>query len=725
MTAAQIGAPLSDYPYPIRLAQEEALRRPQSCQQPVSLRRRPAEMFAAAQWSRYRRGWLRRRPNRRRGVAEGSLVDDGGGVLTAILIAALGAFLLLCAVGVFLMWRRGSAEEPAPAKGRNSRLSVSEAAIVDGQRRLVLVRRDQVEHLLLVGGPSDIVVESNIVRQRATGLAPGQRPAVPRPSEPQAARPVAAAPAATTAERARPVEPDGVAQERLRTASAALAMRQVAAHPAPAGQAAGKEGGMDAPSPGSPAVAGLTAGLAALTAAAGSRARTETPEAGSKEPGPAGSVADAGGEAGRPAVEEAQHPAGATAPARPDQAGGGEKDDAPGRAAFGLRDAPQAPGPSGDAAGRTQVGLAAPKTPERPERPAGAQPESRSDADEPAKLSRRSVEADFAFLDGGDEQPSAASKGSPAVEAASAGREEEPPNVAGGGSEPAAGPAGAGRSPSSAPDRNEQAPAVAPPGAPPGAAGPEAASAQQRSVPEPPRSMPAAEATPEREAPEQKNLPQSASPEAGGEPAAAAPAGPVTDPARSEPAAALPAAGRPAEPGQPVAPAGEDATGPVGPAMRLTQDGPQQPTGPAVVGHGPGAVPSASLAAARVEVAAAPLSGFKPGRGTTLGDLAERLEEVLIQKAATGTGADVGAPGGVQAVPPSPASPQPNEPSGAGPAALPHSGPHPGQPLPPPDPEADEAAIIDFSARRKSSDDSLEEEMARLLGELTRDTNRG
>ena len=49
-------------------------------------------------------------------------------------------------------------------RGRMPRLAVIDAAAVDGRRRLVLVRRDNVEHLLMIGGPSDIVVEQNIVR---------------------------------------------------------------------------------------------------------------------------------------------------------------------------------------------------------------------------------------------------------------------------------------------------------------------------------------------------------------------------------------------------------------------------------------------------------------------------------------------------------------------------------------------------------------------------------
>lgn len=47
---------------------------------------------------------------------------------------------------------------PKPEK----RLDVVDQASVDGRRRLVLVRRDQVEHLIMTGGPVDVVIETNI-----------------------------------------------------------------------------------------------------------------------------------------------------------------------------------------------------------------------------------------------------------------------------------------------------------------------------------------------------------------------------------------------------------------------------------------------------------------------------------------------------------------------------------------------------------------------------------
>ncbi|HZE45738.1 MAG TPA: flagellar biosynthetic protein FliO [Xanthobacteraceae bacterium] len=63
-----------------------------------------------------------------------------------------------------------------PNRGRMPRLAVIDAAAVDGRRRLVLVRRDNIEHLLMIGGPTDIVVESNIVRATPARDQVPQRP---------------------------------------------------------------------------------------------------------------------------------------------------------------------------------------------------------------------------------------------------------------------------------------------------------------------------------------------------------------------------------------------------------------------------------------------------------------------------------------------------------------------------------------------------------------------
>ena len=100
----------------------------------------------------------------------------------------------------------------AGGRGRQPRLAVIDYASVDGRRRLILVRRDNVEHLMMIGGPTDVVVEANIVRAVAAPRdLPGARPtagiealprAVPLPesgngsSWPLAPEPAGARPAA-------------------------------------------------------------------------------------------------------------------------------------------------------------------------------------------------------------------------------------------------------------------------------------------------------------------------------------------------------------------------------------------------------------------------------------------------------------------------------------------------------------------------------------------------
>ena len=82
---------------------------------------------------------------------------------------------------------------------RQPRLGLVDAFSLDGQRQLVLVRRDNVEHLVMIGGPNDVVVESQINRaltparennQASPLLAPGA--SARRTETPLAAAPVVA-----------------------------------------------------------------------------------------------------------------------------------------------------------------------------------------------------------------------------------------------------------------------------------------------------------------------------------------------------------------------------------------------------------------------------------------------------------------------------------------------------------------------------------------------------
>lgn len=92
----------------------------------------------------------------------------GEGTANIVLFILLFAVILAAIFVVYAIIKRFSGQ---PAHSRpfthadhapSPRLSVVDAAMVDDQRKLVLVRRDDVEHLILIGGPTDVVVEHNI-----------------------------------------------------------------------------------------------------------------------------------------------------------------------------------------------------------------------------------------------------------------------------------------------------------------------------------------------------------------------------------------------------------------------------------------------------------------------------------------------------------------------------------------------------------------------------------
>ena len=77
-------------------------------------------------------------------------------------VLALVFVLALIGLAAWLARRFGLAGAAALPRGRRRRLAVVESLAVDGKRRLVLVRRDGVEHLILLGTGPDMVVEAGI-----------------------------------------------------------------------------------------------------------------------------------------------------------------------------------------------------------------------------------------------------------------------------------------------------------------------------------------------------------------------------------------------------------------------------------------------------------------------------------------------------------------------------------------------------------------------------------
>ncbi|WP_332696137.1 hypothetical protein [Bosea sp. (in: a-proteobacteria)] len=101
-----------------------------------------------------------------------------------LLLVALFAFFLRRITGGRLKFKgQGS------GRTRQPRLGVVDIHDLDRQRQLILVRRDNVEHLVMIGGASDVVIETNIMRS-------GARVAAPLPNEGAPERPLALEPLA-------------------------------------------------------------------------------------------------------------------------------------------------------------------------------------------------------------------------------------------------------------------------------------------------------------------------------------------------------------------------------------------------------------------------------------------------------------------------------------------------------------------------------------------------
>jgi len=74
------------------------------------------------------------------------------------------ALTILLIVVVWTFRKLSGSAARRSMRSRVPRLSITDSTTVDDKRYLVMVRRDNVEHLLLIGGANDMVVESNIIR---------------------------------------------------------------------------------------------------------------------------------------------------------------------------------------------------------------------------------------------------------------------------------------------------------------------------------------------------------------------------------------------------------------------------------------------------------------------------------------------------------------------------------------------------------------------------------
>jgi hypothetical protein len=99
---------------------------------------------------------------------------------------ALGIVLVLIVLGVWALKLITNAGESL-GRGRSRRLSVVESAVVDGKRKVVIIRRDNVEHVIMTGGPADLVIESGVAVVEPEPINRRKRPEPVPKSQPKPA----------------------------------------------------------------------------------------------------------------------------------------------------------------------------------------------------------------------------------------------------------------------------------------------------------------------------------------------------------------------------------------------------------------------------------------------------------------------------------------------------------------------------------------------------------
>lgn len=92
-----------------------------------------------------------------------------------VIVASVVILVLLALLGLFVRQIQGGRlrlRGQAGGRQRQPRLGVVDTYDLDRQRQLVLIRRDNIEHFVMIGGASDVVVETNIMRSGGRAASP-------------------------------------------------------------------------------------------------------------------------------------------------------------------------------------------------------------------------------------------------------------------------------------------------------------------------------------------------------------------------------------------------------------------------------------------------------------------------------------------------------------------------------------------------------------------------
>jgi len=120
-----------------------------------------------------------------------------GGTESTLLNAAFALGIVLVLIVLGLWGLKVLTNATGRLNATRKRLVVVDKAQVDGKRQVVIIRRDNVEHVIMTGGPQDLIIESGVAAPHPTQpLAATRRPQRQAPSPAQPAhteQPAAAA----------------------------------------------------------------------------------------------------------------------------------------------------------------------------------------------------------------------------------------------------------------------------------------------------------------------------------------------------------------------------------------------------------------------------------------------------------------------------------------------------------------------------------------------------
>ncbi|RYE88431.1 MAG: hypothetical protein EOP19_01375 [Hyphomicrobiales bacterium] len=127
-----------------------------------------------------------------------------GGSENTILNAAfaLGIVLVLVLLGLWAMKVFLQASTNF-GRGRNRRLTVVETVQIDARHKVTILRRDNVEHVIMTGGTQDVVLETGIAVEKIGIRRPAQPAAQPQQAATEEARSALPANTRTPLERLR------------------------------------------------------------------------------------------------------------------------------------------------------------------------------------------------------------------------------------------------------------------------------------------------------------------------------------------------------------------------------------------------------------------------------------------------------------------------------------------------------------------------------------------